>query len=113
MEETTSSRIAAGVDDRSFLSILLVFLKLGVTSFGGPIAHLGYFSYELVTRRRWLDEQAYADLVALCQFLPGPSSSHVGLDRKSVLYGKRVFGRVDLGVRRLVRTKLSNSDMHT
>ncbi|MFA5949360.1 MAG: chromate efflux transporter [Hyphomicrobium sp.] len=55
------------------------FLKLGLTSFGGPIAHLGYFREEFVTRRRWLDEHAYADLVALCQFLPGPASSQVGL----------------------------------
>ena len=54
------------------------FLKLGLTSFGGPIAHLGYFRNELVVRRKWLDESAYADLVALCQFLPGPrSESHV------------------------------------
>jgi chromate transporter len=55
-----------------------VFLKLGVTSFGGPIAHLGYFHDEFVVRRRWIDEQGYADLVALCQFLPGPASSQVG-----------------------------------
>ena len=54
------------------------FLRLGLTSFGGPIAHLGYFRSEFVTRRRWLDEPAYADLVALCQFLPGPASSQVG-----------------------------------
>jgi len=54
------------------------FLKLGLTSFGGPIAHLGYFRDELVTRRGWLSDQAYADLVALCQFLPGPASSQVG-----------------------------------
>jgi chromate transporter len=59
--------------------VLRVFLKLGLTSFGGPIAHLGFFRDELVTRRRWLDEQAYADLVALCQFLPGPASSQVGI----------------------------------
>lgn len=52
-----------------------VFLKLGVTSFGGPIAHLGYFRTELVDRRRWLDDQQYAQLVALGQFLPGPASS--------------------------------------
>src|SRR6516225_10178441 len=58
--------------------VLLVFLKLGVSCFGGPIAHIGYFRGEFVTRRRWLDEQAYADLVALCQFLPGPASSQVG-----------------------------------
>ena len=58
--------------------ILLVFLRLGLTSFGGPVAHLGYFREELVARRRWIDERAYADLVALCQFLPGPASSQVG-----------------------------------
>lgn len=58
--------------------IFLAFLKLGLTSFGGPIAHLGYFREELVVRRRWLDDHAYADLVALCQFLPGPASSQVG-----------------------------------
>lgn len=56
-----------------------VFLKLGSTSFGGPIAHLGYFREEFVVRRRWLDEKSYADLVALCQFLPGPASSQVGI----------------------------------
>ena len=60
------------------LEVLLVFLKLGLTSFGGPIAHIGYFREEFVVRRRWLDEQAYADLVGLCQFLPGPASSQVG-----------------------------------
>ena len=54
------------------------FLKLGLTSFGGPIAHLGYFRDELVKRRKWIDEAGYADLVALCQFLPGPASSQVG-----------------------------------
>ena len=54
------------------------FLKLGCTSFGGPIAHLGYFRRELVERRRWLDDRAYAELVGLCQFLPGPASSQVG-----------------------------------
>ena len=60
-------------------TIFLVFLRLGLTSFGGPIAHLGYFRDEFVQRRRWLDERSYADLVALCQFLPGPASSQVGL----------------------------------
>jgi chromate transporter len=59
--------------------VFKVFLKLGVTSFGGPIAHLGYFRTEFVERRRWLDERSYADLVALCQFLPGPASSQVGI----------------------------------
>lgn len=58
--------------------VFVVFLKLGLTSFGGPIAHLGYFRDEFVTRRKWLSEAAYADLVALCQFLPGPASSQVG-----------------------------------
>ncbi len=55
------------------------FLKLGLTSFGGPVAHLGYYRNEFVERRKWLDEQTYADLVALCQFLPGPASSQVGI----------------------------------
>ena len=59
--------------------MLLVALRLGLTSFGGPIAHLGYFREEYVERRRWLDERSYADLVALCQFLPGPASSQVGI----------------------------------
>lgn len=58
--------------------VFLAFLKLGLTSFGGPVAHLGYFRDEFVTRRRWLSDRAYADLVALCQFLPGPASSQVG-----------------------------------
>lgn len=60
------------------VEVLLIFLKLGLSCFGGPIAHIGYFRNEFVTRRRWLDEQAYADLVALCQFLPGPASSQAG-----------------------------------
>ena len=62
----------------SALEVLRVFLKLGLTSFGGPVAHLGYFRREFVVRRAWLDERAYADLVALCQFLPGPASSQTG-----------------------------------
>lgn len=66
-------------DHQGAWSIFLVFLRLGLTSFGGPIAHLGYFRDEFVTRRRWLNERGYADLVALCQFLPGPASSQVGL----------------------------------
>ncbi len=57
--------------------VLRVFLKLGLTSFGGPIAHIGYYREELVVRRRWIDDAAYIDLVALCQFLPGPASSQV------------------------------------
>ncbi len=60
-------------------AVFLIFLRLGLSSFGGPVAHLGYFRDEFVTRRRWLSEAAYADLVALCQFLPGPASSQVGI----------------------------------
>jgi chromate transporter len=59
--------------------ILLIFLRLGCTSFGGPIAHLGYLRDECVERRKWLDEQAFADLVAICQFTPGPASSKIGI----------------------------------
>ena len=64
---------------RSPWAVFLVFLRLGLTSFGGPVAHLGYFHAEFVARRRWLGERGYADLVALCQFLPGPASSQVGM----------------------------------
>ncbi len=60
------------------LEVLRVFLKLGLSSFGGPIAHIGYFREEFVVRRHWLDDAAFSDLVALCQFLPGPASSQVG-----------------------------------
>ncbi|TDX65183.1 chromate transporter [Methylosinus sp. sav-2] len=60
------------------LEALLAFLQLGLTSFGGPIAHIGYFRAEFVERRKWLSETAFADLVALCQFLPGPASSQLG-----------------------------------
>ena len=63
----------------SFAEVFTVALRLGLTSFGGPIAHLGYFRAEYVARRQWLDEKSYADLVALCQFLPGPASSQVGM----------------------------------
>jgi chromate transporter len=61
------------------VEVLLAFLKLGLTSFGGPVAHLGYFRAEFVERRKWLDDKSYSDLVALCQFLPGPASSQVGM----------------------------------
>jgi chromate transporter len=60
------------------LEVLLAFAKLGVSCFGGPIAHIGYFREEFVVRRRWIDDAAFTDLVALCQFLPGPASSQVG-----------------------------------
>jgi chromate transporter len=77
----TSAIGSAGLGRRgtgSPLEVLSVFLKLGLTSFGGPVAHLGYFRREFVVERGWLDERAYADLVALCQFLPGPASSQTG-----------------------------------
>src|SRR5690349_20211326 len=61
------------------LEVLAVATRLGLTSFGGPVAHLGYFRAEYVNRRKWVDEATYADLVALCQFLPGPASSQVGI----------------------------------
>lgn len=73
---------SSGVARRSSVSVAEIFLtalRLGLTSFGGPVAHLGYFRDEYVARKRWLDERAYADLVALAQFLPGPASSQVGL----------------------------------
>ncbi|MBN6884880.1 chromate transporter [Cytobacillus horneckiae] len=64
---------------QSLLEIFIVSSKLGLTSFGGPIAHLGYFHNEYIRKRKWMDERSYADLVALCQFLPGPASSQVGI----------------------------------
>ena len=73
------SPFAATRHHASAWRVFLIFLRLGLTSFGGPVAHLGYFREEFVARRRWLTEDAYADLVALCQFLPGPASSQVGL----------------------------------
>ncbi len=63
----------------NLFEVFWTFLRLGVTSFGGPIAHLGYFHDEFVSRKKWINEHAYADLVALCQFLPGPASSQVGI----------------------------------
>src|SRR5579859_4912203 len=70
----------AAVEERrgSPVEVLLAFAKMGVTCFGGPIAHIGYFREEFVVRRRWLSEQTFVDLVALCQFLPGPASSQTG-----------------------------------
>jgi len=64
---------------KTYLEIFLVSLRLGLTSFGGPVAHLGYFQDEYVKRRKWLDDKSFADLIALCQFLPGPASSQVGI----------------------------------
>src|ERR1700741_2961034 len=63
----------------STAEVFWAFLRLGLTSFGGPIAHLGYFHEDFVVRRKWLDEKTYVDLVALSQFLPGPASSKVGI----------------------------------
>ncbi|WP_096272833.1 chromate transporter [Paucisalibacillus globulus] len=63
----------------SLLEILGTSLKLGLTSFGGPVAHLGYFKNEYIDKRKWLDDKTYADIIALCQFLPGPASSQVGI----------------------------------
>jgi chromate transporter len=63
----------------SFLEVLGVFTRLGLTSFGGPLAHLGYFREEIIIRRKWVDERTYGDLIGLCQFLPGPASSQTGI----------------------------------
>jgi chromate transporter len=77
--ETAFTEVAPGQSQGTFLEVLGVSTRLGLTSFGGPIAHLGYFHEEYVKRRKWIDEQSYADLVALCQFLPGPASSQVSM----------------------------------
>jgi chromate transporter len=77
--ETTFTEVAPGQSQGTFLEVLGVSTRLGMTSFGGPIAHLGYFHEEYVKGRKWIDEQSYADLVALCQFLPGPASSQVSM----------------------------------
>ena len=76
--EIAANKVVPTERQVSLLEILWVSTRLGLTSFGGPIAHLGYFHEEYVKRRRWIDEQSYADLVALCQSLPGPTSSMVG-----------------------------------
>jgi chromate transporter len=78
MNESSGSAAESPAHSGSAAEVFFAFLRLGLTSFGGPIAHLGYFREEFVTRRKWLDEKAYADLVALCQFLPGPASSQTG-----------------------------------
>ena len=77
----------------SLSEVFRAFFKLGLLSFGGPIAHLGYFRDELVVRRKWLDEAGYVDLVALCQFMPGPASSQVGFSL-GVLRGNSLLGGV-------------------
>src|SRR5499427_7985899 len=80
-EETAVASVTAAEEGQcgSPFEVLRIFLRLGLTSFGGPVAHLGYFRAEFVERRHWLDEGAYADIVALCQFLPGPASSQTGI----------------------------------
>jgi len=90
----TDARPIAIADARprgSIAEVFLAFLRLGLTSFGGPIAHLGYFRDELVVRRRWIDEAEFADLIALCQFLPGPASSQVGFSL-GILRGNGLLG---------------------
>ena len=78
MMATTETVATEATHKGSALEVLRVFFRLGISSFGGPIAHIGYFREEFVVRRKWIDEHAYADLVGLCQFLPGPASSQVG-----------------------------------
>ena len=78
-EQEHGHSASAGAHHGTAGEVFLVALRLGLTSFGGPVAHLGYFRAEYVERRRWLDEHAFADIVALCQFLPGPASSQVGM----------------------------------
>ena len=80
--DAVTAQAAGNTDDSrrgSALEVLGVATRLGLTSFGGPVAHLGYFREEYVRRRRWITEDAYADIVALCQLLPGPTSSQVGV----------------------------------
>jgi len=80
MQKSETDASASGAAAREpVLSVFWAFLKLGLTSFGGPIAHLGYFREEFVERRKWMNDHVYADLVALCQFTPGPASSKVGI----------------------------------
>jgi chromate transporter len=78
-EDKWRNHVVAQNDGKSLIEILVVSTRLGLTSFGGPVAHLGYFYEEYVQKRKWIDEKGYADLVALCQFLPGPASSQVGI----------------------------------
>ena len=79
MQSVDEQLLSAASGRVSTLAVFKAFLVLGLTSFGGPIAHLGYFREEFVTRRKWLEDRVYADLVALCQFTPGPASSKVGI----------------------------------
>jgi chromate transporter len=79
IKEPSSSPTDANAPRGSVAEVFAAFLRLGLTSFGGPVAHLGYFHEDIVVRREWLDEKTYVDLVALSQFLPGPASSKVGI----------------------------------
>jgi chromate transporter len=79
MRESMVDTAAHPGNSRAWREVFPVFLRLGLTSFGGPVAHLAYFRTEFVEKRRWLNEAAYADLIALCQFLPGPASSEAGI----------------------------------
>lgn len=89
----STQKTAAWKSSESLFAIFWIFLKLGLTSFGGPIAHLGYFRDEFVVRRRWLNEESYGDLVSLCQFMPGPASSQVGFSL-GILRGNGLGGGV-------------------
>ena len=79
MSEGRSNAGGSGAGREPVARVFAAFLMLGLTSFGGPVAHIGYFREAFVTRRRWIEDRAYADLVALCQMLPGPTSSQVGI----------------------------------
>src|SRR5690625_4255850 len=100
---------------KSLLEILLVSTRLGLTSFGGPTAHLGYFHEEYVRRRKWMDEKSYADLVALAQFLPGPASSQVGIGigvmRAGVLGG--IFAFIGFTLPSVIALIIFASVLHT
>lgn len=78
MDTDPAVSMARGESGGSVGEVFVTFLKLGLTSFGGPIAHLAYFRHEVVTRRKWLDDNHFSQLLALCQFLPGPASSQLG-----------------------------------
>jgi len=79
MDRTDIDAKASPATRGGWLEVFFAFLRLGLSSFGGPIAHLGYFREAFVVKRGWLDDRSYADLVALCQLLPGPASSQVGI----------------------------------
>ncbi|SOC42356.1 chromate efflux transporter [Salinicoccus kekensis] len=79
MSNESQSRVNRKRGQGNLLEILLTSLRLGLTSFGGPVAHLAYFKDEYVNKKKWLDDKLYADIIAVCQFLPGPASSQVGI----------------------------------